>query len=236
MPTVRKIIYKIPWLIIIGFVVLSFQMIYAAGYEVVGFCPEKFNKAYDKKGELVLCTVTPLKTKPLECPEHSAQFPDPQNDKNTVCGTMPIFKPVESKISAETSVGKFTHEAKYDIPCVGTKCAKTSTAAGWIARIYQFGLGIAGLAAFASIVYGAFKYVLSAGNIVDQKDARDQITQAILGLVLLFGSYLILKTINPELVQLKESPGDMISIPELKEKEMQKSSNNSPKGGGGGKN
>lgn len=229
----RKIIYKIPWLIIIGFVVLAVQTIYAADdeYWAEGFCPDGFVKAYDKKGVLVLCTVAPLKTEPLECPKQSAQFPNPRNDKDTVCGTIPIFKAVKKIKPTETSVGKFTYEEKYDIPCVGGECETSSTAAGLVARIYQFGLGIAGLAALASIVYGAFKYVLSAGNIVEQKDARDQITQAILGLVLLFGSYLILKTINPQLVRLKETPGDMISIPELKEKEIQKSSNNTPESG-----
>mgnify|MGYP001568738107 CR=1 FL=1 len=89
------------------------------------------------------------------------------------------------------------------LPCQsGANCPSTGTPAGYIARLYQFGLMIAGLAAFGSIIYGSLLYVLSAGNIGSQQDARDQITQAILGLALLFGAYLILYTINPNLVSL----------------------------------
>ena len=89
------------------------------------------------------------------------------------------------------------------LPCQsGANCPSTGTPAGYIARLYQFGLMIAGLAAFGSIIYGLLLYVLSAGNIGSQQDARDQITQAILGLALLFGAYLILYTINPNLVSL----------------------------------
>jgi len=73
---------------------------------------------------------------------------------------------------------------KYTLPCqplAGGQCADDQTPAGYIARLYQFGLMIVGLFAFGGIVYGALKYVLSAGSMADQSDAKDQITQAVLG-------------------------------------------------------
>lgn len=73
----------------------------------------------------------------------------------------------------------------------------------YISTIFQFGLGIAGLLALALIVYGAIQYTTSAGNVAKQQDAKDRITSAIYGLVLLLGAYLILNIINPELIQLK---------------------------------
>ncbi|TSD02394.1 MAG: hypothetical protein Athens071426_519, partial [Parcubacteria group bacterium Athens0714_26] len=72
---------------------------------------------------------------------------------------------------------------------------------------------IAGLLAFGSIVYAGIKYILSAGNFADQKDAKDQITQAIIGLVLLFGAYGALYIVNPALVKLKEPTLEPINLP-----------------------
>jgi len=74
---------------------------------------------------------------------------------------------------------------------------------------------IAGLAAFGMIVYGGLRYTLSAGNIGSQEDAKEQITQAIVGLILLFGAYLILYTINPDLITLQDPNVSYINVNEL---------------------
>lgn len=102
------------------------------------------------------------------------------------------------------------------IPCqpiAGGTCPSQSSLAGYIARFYQFALMIAGLLAFGSIVYAGIKYILSAGNFADQKDAKDQITQAIIGLVLLFGAYGALYIVNPALVKINEPTLEPISLP-----------------------
>lgn len=107
------------------------------------------------------------------------------------------------------------YQTKYTIPCqplAGGQCADEQTPAGYIARLYQFGLMIVGLFAFAGIIYGALKYVLSAGNMADQSDAKDQITQAVLGMLLLLGSFLILYTINPEITNIRNPNLEVINI------------------------
>jgi len=106
---------------------------------------------------------------------------------------------------SKQKISGYTMQVK--IPCqpiAGGTCPSNYGAnpANYIARVYQFGLMIAGLAAFGMIVFGALEYVLSAGNMASQEDAKDRITQAVFGLVLLLGAYLILYTINPNLVSL----------------------------------
>jgi hypothetical protein len=74
---------------------------------------------------------------------------------------------------------------------------------GAIGNFYQFALMIAGLLAFGSIIWAGIQYAMSSGNPGKQGDARDQITQAFLGILLLVGAYLILNVINPDLTVLK---------------------------------
>lgn len=82
--------------------------------------------------------------------------------------------------------------------------------AQYISFLFKFGLGVAGLLALAMIIFGAIQYTTSAGNVARQQDAKDRITNAIYGVVLLLGSYLLLYTINPTLVSLKNPEIDKI--------------------------
>jgi dolichyl-phosphate-mannose--protein O-mannosyl transferase len=68
--------------------------------------------------------------------------------------------------------------------------------------IYKFALGICGVTALVSIVYGGAQYAFSAGNSSKAEDAKDRITQALLGIVILLFAVLILRTINPDLINL----------------------------------
>jgi hypothetical protein len=71
-----------------------------------------------------------------------------------------------------------------------------------IKAFYLYAISISGLLAFGMIVYGGVKYTLSAGNPGLQGDAKDMISQALIGLMLLLGVYLILSVINPGLTTL----------------------------------
>jgi len=73
---------------------------------------------------------------------------------------------------------------------------------GFVANFYQFALWIAGLLAFAVIIYGGVKYMASGGNPSAQSDAKEWIEAALIGLLLLVGAYFILKVINPQLLNL----------------------------------
>ena len=73
---------------------------------------------------------------------------------------------------------------------------------GWIQAFYQFSLIAGVFLAVGVITWAGLKYALAAGNPSGQSDARDQILQALLGLILLFGAYIVLFTINPNLTKL----------------------------------
>lgn len=80
--------------------------------------------------------------------------------------------------------------------------ANPNTPPGIVANLYDFALAIGGLLAFAMIVYGGVKYIAAAGNHSKLEDAKEQITDALLGLLLLLGAWLVLYIVNPDLVKL----------------------------------
>ena len=88
--------------------------------------------------------------------------------------------------------------------------------AEYIKYIFNIAIFISGLVAFGVIVYGGIRYLTSAGSPAAIKDAKSYITGGILGLIFLFSSYLILTTINPQLVILR------IEKPEFEEIEYDK--------------
>lgn len=83
--------------------------------------------------------------------------------------------------------------------------------ADFLKYIYYFFLSIGGILTFVMLVWGGFKWLTSAGNPGGIGEAKDIIFSALIGLVLLLGSYLILSTINPSLVVIQvpglTSPG-----------------------------
>ena len=77
----------------------------------------------------------------------------------------------------------------------------------YLVRIYQFAIGISGITAVGMIVWGAINMSIYTGRIDRYEEGKTIIYQALFGLALLFGSYLLLQTINPQIVQLKEPTG-----------------------------
>lgn len=74
--------------------------------------------------------------------------------------------------------------------------------AGQIADFYIWALGIGALIALLVLIYGGIVYTTSAGNESRISEAKEWVFGAVIGLFILFGSYLILNTINPELTKL----------------------------------
>ena len=72
----------------------------------------------------------------------------------------------------------------------------------YIVAIFQFALMAIGIICLGAFIYGGFSYLTSAGSPSAMNDAKDRIFSALLGLIILFSAWLILNTINPELVNL----------------------------------
>ncbi len=73
-----------------------------------------------------------------------------------------------------------------------------------VGNFYDWALGIGALVALGVIVFGGVLYTGSAGNVSRQEDAKQWIFGAFVGLLILFGSYVILNTINPSLLTLSD--------------------------------
>lgn len=77
----------------------------------------------------------------------------------------------------------------------------TNDFVGYVLQAYQFGIGIVGIIAVGMIVYGGILIAWNTESIDKKGKGREMITSALTGIAVLFGSYLLLKTINPELVK-----------------------------------
>lgn len=73
----------------------------------------------------------------------------------------------------------------------------------YIKYLFIFGLGLITILALGVMIFGGIQYILAAGNAAKTEDAKAWIQQALLGLGLLLVSYLLLRTINPDLVNLR---------------------------------
>ena len=75
-----------------------------------------------------------------------------------------------------------------------------------VAWLYYFIVSIAGFSSFVMLVRGGFMWMSSAGNQGALTEAKEIITSAILGLIIILASFLILQVINPELTILNIEP------------------------------
>jgi len=90
----------------------------------------------------------------------------------------------------------------------------TTSIPQYVRYIYYFAISISGLIALAVLVWAGLKYFTSAGNPERLKTSKEQIVAAFLGLIILFGSWLIVNTINPQLTLLQVGPLQVFA-PEL---------------------
>jgi hypothetical protein len=90
--------------------------------------------------------------------------------------------PMKTKVDDETNLGEF------------------------IKYLYEWGIALGGVATFIAFVIAGFQYITSIGNPQTMKDAIDRIKSAMFGLVLLLSAYVLLETINPELISFHLEP------------------------------
>ena|SRR3989338_2317120 len=69
-----------------------------------------------------------------------------------------------------------------------------------INQVYTWALGAAALLALLMIILGGYYVMTSQGNGEQATKGKEFIYSAIIGLVILFSAYLLLRTINPDLV------------------------------------
>ncbi len=92
--------------------------------------------------------------------------------------------------------------SEYNYPWCGTETLGGSS--GLVSKLYNYSLALVGVTALGAIIYGGILYTVSSGNASKQSEAVSWITGAVWGIVLLIGASLLLRTINPEILQLRE--------------------------------
>jgi len=116
-----------------------------------------------------------------------------------------------SSVFSDTPVFALTNPT-LDEPPLEILQFDTQKSLGSLIKVFIYwAFKFAGVFAFAMIVFAGFEYTTSGGNTSKQKDAQEKIIGAIVGIILLFSFYIILNTINPDI--LKE-PSESASISE----------------------
>jgi hypothetical protein len=80
-------------------------------------------------------------------------------------------------------------------PCVNA----TPDLGRCVGQVYIWAMGAAAVLALFMIVFGGYMTMTAAGNAERASRGRSFITSSLLGLLLLFGAYLLLNQINPDL-------------------------------------
>jgi len=75
--------------------------------------------------------------------------------------------------------------------------------AKYIQAFYSYGLAVVGILAAIILMAGGVLWLTSAGNDSKIAQAKELITGSIVGSIILFGSWIILNTVNPNLLKLK---------------------------------
>ena len=109
-------------------------------------------------------------------------------------------------ISLPAAAVALTNQLEIDFPEIGgVKPGYSFGLANWVQYIFLFSLAVVGLAVIASFVYAGILWLTAGDNESQVKRALERIKSTVIGLLLLLGSYIILNTINPDLVQLKNN-------------------------------
>lgn len=80
---------------------------------------------------------------------------------------------------------------------------QTSDFIVYMKQIIGFGYATIGILAMFMLSVGAYQYLMAAGNLAKAESAKNTISSALLGLVLGLMSWVILYTINPDLVSMR---------------------------------
>ncbi|MGE5425618.1 MAG: pilin [Bacillota bacterium] len=97
-------------------------------------------------------------------------------------------------------------KSQVGLPGMGTSTELTFGSTGYIGQMikgfYDWGLGVGGILAAIMIMAGGVLWLTSAGSSDMVGRAKKMITGSIVGLLLLVGSWMMLKTINPALLDM----------------------------------
>jgi hypothetical protein len=120
-----------------------------------------------------------------------------------LAGLIFLFVMPEPSLAAEVAEKNFIPQVTIDDNFeAGT--ATTPSIANYIKAIYTYAIGIVGILAAVVLMFGGVLWITAGGNNERISNAKSWIAASLSGLVLALCSYMILYTINPNLVQFKD--------------------------------
>ncbi len=143
-----------------------------------------------------------------------------------IFAALPAFAQISLPVSSAPTIQQAANNALNQCPKNAPGCTKlivplpgilgpVTTVTGpaqYILAVFQFAITVGGLLAMAVIIYAAIERMfLAVGNPARVADADNKIYNALWGLVLLFAAFVILNTINPNLVNLKNPSLQQVS-------------------------
>lgn len=129
--------------------------------------------------------------------------------------TVGVVGPLKMALAAESSLNCNPGDKGCDyqplttIPSLFTEKVNTNPIKV-ISNIYGLSIGIAGVLAVAMITWAGFQYATTEA-ITGKSDAKEHWEGALWGLAILLGSYILLRTINADLVNIDLSLGDPLT-------------------------
>ncbi len=111
-------------------------------------------------------------------------------------------------------------EVEYPVLATGAKITPTSELTEYLKYVFDFGMGIGFAAVIISLAWAGVLYFLSPAIPTALAKAKDRISGAISGLLILVLFYLIITTINPYLAIFKLGKLEPIELPPEAEKEI----------------
>ena len=136
--------------------------------------------------------------------------PSTDNDQNND-GTNDAFE-TDNPANYQTMDGegdssgkKFIYTLLQSLPQEGEDLKENVTLKQYLTWAFRFTLALAGFLAVMMIVIGGVEYIISGANEGMRSEAHKRISNAIYGLILALVSYLVLYTINPNLVDFKNN-------------------------------
>jgi len=85
-------------------------------------------------------------------------------------------------------------------PSATNPCNAATSIGQCVSRIYIWALAAAALLALLYMIFGGYLVMTAAGNAQQRSKGIDYINSSLIGVALLLSAYLILNTINPDLV------------------------------------
>jgi len=133
-------------------------------------------------------------------------------NKTALCGLSLAILLTGSMIAYAAGEG-----IQYNLLSPFGEAQQVSTFGDYLSGMIPFLVRLAAVLATVFIVIGGFEYSMS-DSITSKQDAKDMITQAVIGLLLALTSYLILNTLSPNLVRLDipslKNISEYVALPE----------------------